>query len=86
MIPAIEIANILEKQYLNLNFRNHCYLRIAYDNAVCDKWDNVVSRPFSKNASVYFQVVANENLKMYLEDKSLLIEHNQNSLKYRKKL
>jgi hypothetical protein len=82
MRTAIEIANILEKQYLNLNFRNHCYLRIAYDNAVCDKWDNVVSRPFAKNASVYFQVVANENLKMYLEDKSLLIEHNQNSLKY----
>jgi hypothetical protein len=86
MMPAIEIANILEKQYPSFNFRNHCYLRIAYDNAVLAKWDNVVSRPFAKNASVYFKVVANENLKMYLEDKGLLIEHNQNSLKYRKKL
>lgn len=32
--------------------RNHCFMRIAYDNAVGQKWDMVVKAPFLRNATL----------------------------------
>jgi hypothetical protein len=46
-----QLANELESIYPDLNFRNHCYLRIGYDNAVDAKWNTVVNRHFTANAS-----------------------------------
>ena len=82
---TIQLANELEKQYPDLNFRNHCYLRIAYDNAVDAKWDTVISRPFTAKASLTQVNTANWFLSLYKTDKYLLLEHNKISLKYRKK-
>jgi len=46
------LSNSLEKQFeTQLNFKNHCYLRIAYDNTANNKWDNVIAKPFIKNAN-----------------------------------
>ena len=81
-----QLANDLEKQYPDLNFRNHCYLRIAYDNAVDCKWDAVVDKPFTANASLEQRYTAAWFLKLYKTDKYLLLEHNKISLTYRKKM
>jgi hypothetical protein len=80
-----QIANDLEKQYTDLNFRNHCYLRIAYDNAVNSKWDTVVNRPFTANANLIQLTRAKWFLGLYKTDKELLLQHNKISLTYRKK-
>jgi hypothetical protein len=80
-----QLAKDLEKQYTDLNFRNHCYLRIAYDNAVDNKWDTVVDRPFTKNANPIELSIANALLMMYKIDQELLLEHNKISLTYRQK-
>jgi hypothetical protein len=81
-----QLANDLEKQYPDLNFRNHCYLRIAYDNVLFAKWDTVVNRPFTKNANQEQINFANFLLTMYIKDKHLLLEHNRISLTFRNKL
>ena len=81
-----QLANELEGIYPNLNFRNHCYLRIAYDNAVYNKWDTVLNRPFTANANLIQLTRANWFLKLYKTDKYLLLEHNKISLTYRNKI
>ena len=81
----IRLSNLLDKQFTaELNFRNHCYLRIAYDNSVKNKWDNIIPKPFIKNAKEEQLKNALELLNHYVLDKQLLLDHNNNSLKYRK--
>ena len=80
-----QLANELEKQYPDLNFRNHCYLRIAYDNVVGNKWNTVISKPFTKNAIIEQVNKASRLLILYKTNKDLLLEHNKISLTYRKK-
>ena len=83
----IRLSNLLDEQYSKeLNFRNHCYLRIAYDNTVNDKWDNVLRTPFVKYASNEQLENALSLLKSYITDKKLLLAHNTSSLQYRNKL
>jgi hypothetical protein len=86
MTTTMLLANKLENIYFDLNFRNHCYLRIAYDNTVDAKWDTVISKPFTKNASEGMINFANCLLSLYISDKQLLLEHNKISLRYRKKM
>ena len=82
----IRLSNLLDAQYAaELNFRNHCYLRIAYDNAVNNKWDNVIAKPFIKNANEDQLNVALMLLKNYVTDKVVLNNHNLLSLKFRDK-
>lgn len=80
-----KLANELELQYSDLNFRNHCYLRIAYDNVLHAKWDTVVGRPFVAKAKPEQVRKANELLTLYKEDRNLLMQHNKKSLTFRKK-
>ena len=80
-----QLAKELEGIYPDLNFRNHCYLRIAYDNAVDNKWDTVVNRPFTANANLIQLTRAKWFLGIYKTDKELLVKHNKISLTYRKK-
>ena len=84
-MTTTQLANELEKQYPDLNFKNHCYLRIAYDNVVHAKWDTVVDRPFVARASSRQVNKANFLLGLYKEDKALLLEHNKISLTFRQK-
>jgi hypothetical protein len=86
MTETMRLANHLEKQYPSLNFRNHCYLRIAYDNTVDAKWDTVVARPFTINASAEKVTFANYLLSLYISDKDFLMQHNKKSLTFRKKI
>jgi hypothetical protein len=81
----IRLSNLLDKQFAaELNFRNHCYLRIAYDNSVKNKWDNLIAKPFIKNAKEAQLKKALELLNHYVLDKQLLLEHNNISLKFRR--
>ena len=82
----IRLSKLLDAQYAaELNFRNHCYLRIAYDNAVNYKWDNVIAKPFIKNANEDQLNVALMLLNNYVTDKVMLNNHNLLSLKFRDK-
>ena len=81
-----KISNQLDTQYNpELNFRNHCYLRIAYDNTVNNKWDIVVKKPFTKYASEYQLETALNLMKLYKIDKRKLLHDNEISLAFRKK-
>ena len=75
----------LAEQYSDLNFENHCYLRIALDNTFEGKWDTFLKRPAYKNLSDSEKSIVRQLLKSYESNKSLLLEHNKNSLKWRKK-
>ena len=87
----ILIANIkrlsdeLDSQYNGeLNFRNHCYLRIAYDIVVQNKWDVVIKRPFIKYATENQLENAAAILMLYKTDKKRLLTDNEKSLVFRK--
>ena len=81
----ISLANLLDKQFAKeFNFKNHCYLRIAYDNAVNNKWDKAVNRPFIKNASAEQLKMVLAFLQCYSKNKDLLNKHNLLSLAFRK--
>ena len=83
----IRLSNSLDAQYAaELNFRNHCYLRIAYDNAVNNKWDNVIAKPFIKNANEDQLNSVVGFLKKYAINKDLLTKHNLLSLALRQKI
>ncbi len=74
----------LAEQYKDLNFDNHCYLRIALDNTLKTRWDTLIKKPAYKNlnAEQLEQVV--EHLRLYQQSEKLLFEHHQNSLDWRK--
>jgi len=81
-----QLPKELELTYPDLNFKDHCYLRIALDNAIGTRWDIRVAKPAYKNLDneQRHQVLA--NLAEYTRDKSTLLEHNAISLAYRGKL
>ena len=81
-----KLSNELDVQYnTELNFRNHCYLRIAYDTTVNDKWDAIIKRPFTKYATEIDLLKAITFLETYKKDKNVLIKDNDKSLIFRKK-
>jgi hypothetical protein len=81
----IVLSNVLDKHYnKELNFRNHCYLRIAFDATVNNKWDTKVGKPFIQYASDAQLQSALALLKGYLLDKQLLLIDNEKSLAFRK--
>lgn len=81
----IVLSNLLDKHYnKELNFRNHCYLRIAFDATVNNKWDTKVGKPYTKYASEAQLQGALALLKVYLLDKQLLLIDNEKSLAFRK--
>ena len=80
-----KLALNLDKHYdSEINFRNHCYLRIAYDCTVQNKWDLVLKKPFVKYANNRQLENTISLLNEYLEDKGKLLFDNEKSLKYRK--
>ena len=76
----------LTEKYSELNFQNHCYLRIALDNTFQAKWDTKIKKPAYKNLSKEELSKVIVLLKSYFEDKELLLNHNVNSLRFRGKL
>lgn len=81
----LKLAFDLEKIYPDLKFKHHCYLRIAFDNVVEDKWNNIIKSPFLKNCSVEELETVISLLDCYTVNKNMLLKHNNHSLNYRKK-
>ena len=77
------LSKELELIYPKLNFKFHCYLRIAYDNTVNTKWNDIIQRPFINNINSNQLENVISLLESYKVDKELLILHNQKSLNYR---
>ena len=79
------LGNQLPRIHKHLNFDNHCYWRIALDNALSAKWREVVSAPAYKNLNDEQLNHVIHLLKSYKEDEQLLLKHNTISLAYRGK-
>ena len=73
----------LAEQYRDLNFDNHCYLRIALDNTIGAKWDTKIARPAYKNLTKEQLDRVLCLLGQYQTDKAMVLRHNQISLDYR---
>ena len=81
------LSNDLDSFYnKELNFRNHCYLRIAYDCTVDNKWDAIVQKPFIKFATNSQLNAATNLLNKYLIDKQQLLFDNEKSLAFRNQI
>lgn len=80
------LSNYLDGLYESkTNFRNHCYLRIAYDNTCGGKWDLLVNKPFVDNATPVQLTTAVEYLNRYKNDFEVLVSDNKKSLNFRKR-
>lgn len=79
-------ADELVTMYSKLAFDNHCYMRMAYDLAIENKWDNVVQKPFYKNATDEQLQKAIGNMVLMSFDLDFVHKFNRKSLKYRGKL
>lgn len=80
----MKAANKLVSLYPNKNLQNHCYLRIAYDNVMKEKWDNVISKPFYKNAPLHKSFRARKILDDMLVSEKIVDELNEVSLSFRR--
>lgn len=74
----------LEEQYPELNFRNHCYLRIALDITLQAKWDTKLKKPAYNYLSTHEYASVLNLLKTYQKNKEVLLQHHVQSLNYRK--
>ncbi len=81
-----QLPEILVLKYPELNFQNHCYLRIALDNVIGTKWDTRIPRPAYKNLTAAQRGQVIDNLSHYLNDRNMLESHHLISLAYRGKL
>lgn len=81
----LEMGRELEATYSEMDFRNHCYWRIALDNVLGEKWDRVIDRPAYKNLSENELKEVLERLHIYLQDRDRLLRDNERSLSFRKK-
>jgi hypothetical protein len=81
-----ELANKLDTIH-KCQFRNHCFLRIVNDNAVGDKWDNIIKKPFFIHATKQQLQKSVDILTSMLDiSKDDLMMLNKNSLVFRKKI
>jgi len=77
-------GNALEEQYPDLNFKNHCYWRIALDSVMGRKWDEVIPRPAYKHLHENELKSVVHRLEAYHKSKALLLSDNAQSLKWRR--
>ena len=80
----IDLGNKLQNKYSGVSFKNHCYWRIANDNACNEKWNNVVKGIYYKNCKRKQLIKSIMFLNIMLNDFSKAIELNDKSLFYRK--
>lgn len=80
------LPKVLVLKYPELDFKKHCYMRIALDNVIGTRWEIRISKPIHKHLSAKQRALVIEYLNSYLEDKMILLTHNMISLAYRGKL
>jgi len=79
------LGSELEELFPDLDFKNHCYWRIALDNTLCSKWSDVIDRPAYKHLPMDQLKQVVWLLMQYSTDRELLLVHNTKSLQYRNK-
>lgn len=77
-----DLGRKLEHLYDELDFKNHCYWRIALDNVLAAKWDLIIERPAYKNLTDNDLRQVIRLLNTYLDNRTLLLAHNRNSLNF----
>ncbi|MEM6316842.1 MAG: hypothetical protein AAF960_04190 [Bacteroidota bacterium] len=77
------VANLV-RQYPHLDFQNHCYRRIAYDNALGQKWTEQYQVFTAECTKVEMEAVI-DKLERYKENQSVLLAENTASLRWRGK-
>ncbi|MEM9326688.1 MAG: hypothetical protein AAGA85_13575, partial [Bacteroidota bacterium] len=78
------LAKKLESVYPKLQFRDHCFWRIALDNTLKGKWDEVIDRPAYKHLSKQQLEQVVHWMERYEKDERLLQLHNTRSISFRK--
>ena len=78
-----EVASLLPSIYPHRNFEDHCYLRMAYDQAVGYKWDTLIPRPFIYNATKEQLERSYRALRLMCDKESTVDIFNDQSLKHR---
>lgn len=81
----LKLGNLLEQEHSNLQFKNHCYWRIANDYTCFGKWDTYIEGPFYKKANDLILRTSVNTLKSMLFDEDRINNLNQISLNYRKR-
>lgn len=82
----LDLGRKLAQAYPQKSFQNHCYWRIALDNTLGGRWDELRRRPAYRHLSPSELQQAVRLLQAYLEDETLLLRHNNNSLRWRGKV
>ncbi len=77
VLPALSVHHELPVS------NNHCFLRIAYDNAVYQKWDQVVTAPFLNHATLEQLSAANAILQRLHAEPQASYAFNNFSLRCR---
>lgn len=80
------LGNELPRYYPNKSFQNHCYWRIALDNAVGAQWNEKISSPAYKNITDEQLQKTLGFLRLYIKDEMTLEKNNRQSLIYRGKI
>lgn len=77
-------ARKLVNRYPHLHFGDHSYWRIALDNTLKGKWDEIIDRPAYENLTLELMEIVVSWLDAYWDDEQLLLLHNEKSKAYRK--
>lgn len=79
----LDLGRNLPNIHKQLNFKDHCYWRMANDNACNNKWNKKVESPFYKNASDLTLKRSVETLNK-MGELQTVFELNEKSLNYRR--
>ncbi|NKI31054.1 hypothetical protein [Croceivirga thetidis] len=78
------LPELLEEKYPELNFKNHCYLRMALDHMFNTKWDLRIARPAHKHLNIQQKEEVVCILRSYYKNKGLILDQNEHSIIVRK--
>ncbi|MEM1123438.1 MAG: hypothetical protein AAGJ18_23570 [Bacteroidota bacterium] len=78
-----QLVTDLVRQYPQLNFQNHCYRRIAYDNVLGHKWTERY-RVFTAECTKVEMEAVIERLERYKGNRGVLLGENAASLGWRR--
>ena len=81
----LELPEQLVRNYPELNFENHCYLRIALDQVYQTKWDTKIPKLAYKYLTKLQLETVQKLLGSYQKNRELLLKHNKQSLSFRRK-
>lgn len=73
----------LVELYPELNFENHCYLRIALDQLCKQPWHMKIRKPAYKHLTQSQLEEIRNLLTSYKTQKTVLLQHHQQSLVWR---